>query len=175
MSDVIEVRMRRLETEIRNLQEYLQNNHISLGNGDIRHKPKSMMSISNNIKLPSKDGDVGYNLVSNHEAVIPTDDVVNVKTGVKVKLPPGYWGMITARSSAVFKHHILVLPGVIDNGYTGELMVACTALVRQRILSAGTSIAQLLVFPMVTPSIEMVSALPETERGESGFGSTGGM
>lgn len=142
---------------------------------DDKHRPKPMLSISDNIKLPSKEGDVGYNLVSNHDAVIPVDEVVNVKTGVKVKLPPGYWGLITARSSAVFKHHILVLPGVIDNGYTGELMVACTSIVKQRILSAGTSIAQLIVFPMVTPSINMVEVLPATERGESGFGSTGGV
>lgn len=174
MSD-IEARLRRLESDLRNVQEYLNNSHISLGSGDVRLKPRAMLSISNNIKLPSKEGDVGYNLISNHDAVIPTDDVVNVKTGVKVKLPIGYWGLITARSSAVFKHHILVLPGVIDNGYTGELMIACTALVRQRILSEGTSIAQLLVFPMSTPSIEIVATLPVTERGESGFGSTGGV
>lgn len=133
----------------------------------------ALLSISQNIMPPAKDGDVGYNLVSNHEAVIPTGEVVNIHTGVKVKIPDGYWGLITARSSAVFKHHILVLPGVIDNGYTGELMVACSALVKQRIIPAGTSLAQLILFPMVTPKIELVTELPKTERGESGFGSTG--
>lgn len=160
----LKYKVRCLETDIANIQSYLRK----------REHPHPMLSISDNIKLPSKEGDVGYNLVSNHDAVVQTEEVVNVRTGVKIKLPPGYWGLITARSSAVFKHHILVLPGVIDNGYTGELMIACIALTKQRILPAGTSIGQLIVFPMVTPSIEMVTELPETERGESGFGSTGG-
>jgi dUTP pyrophosphatase len=132
-----------------------------------------ILSISENIKPPAKDGVVGYNLVSTHETVIPVDDVVFVKTGVKIKLPVGYWGLITSRSSAVFKHHILVLQGVIDTGYTGELMIPCTAVSKQRILPAGTSIAQLILFPSVTPSILLVGELPITERGETGFGSTG--
>lgn len=133
----------------------------------------NMLSISTNIMPPAKEGDVGYNLISNHEAVIPMNEVVNIHTGVKVKIPAGYWGMITARSSAVFKHKILVLPGVIDNGYTGELMVACAAIEKHRIIPAGTSIAQLILFPIITPDIEIVEELPKTERGESGFGSTG--
>lgn len=132
-----------------------------------------ILSISENIKFPVKDGDVGYNLISNEEKYVPVGDVVNIHTGIKIKLPLGVWGLITARSSAVFKYHILVLPGVIDNGYTGELMVACTALVCQRHIPKGTSIAQLVLFPSITPQIQIVSELPKTERGESGFGSTG--
>lgn len=168
--DLMLERIARLEASVVELEKKAFPLLVSNGNG---HIVAPLHSISENIKPPAKIGDVGYNLVSNEQSVIPLGDVRNIRTGVKVKIPDGYWGLITARSSAVFKHHILVLPGVIDNGYTGELMVACTALVQQRILEAGTSIAQLILFPMVTPVIEIVQELPKTDRGETGFGSTG--
>lgn len=133
----------------------------------------TLLSISTNIRPPARDGDVGYNLISTEDVIIKTDEVVNVPTGVKVKLPTGYWALILARSSTIFKHHIHVFPGVIDNGYTGELFVPCIAMVKQRVIPKGSSIAQLIMFPAVTPFLEIVNKLPETERGEQGFGSTG--
>lgn len=136
-------------------------------------KADDMLTISSNIRCPSKIGDVGYNLVASEDMVIRNGEISFVKTGVKVKLPDGYWGLITARSSAVFKLAVLVLPGVIDTGYVGELMVACTAINKQHILKKGESIAQLILFPSVTPELQLVEVLPSTERGETGFGSTG--
>jgi len=131
-----------------------------------------ILSISHNIHFPKKKGDVGYDLVSNDQYTIRTTEVCIVKTGVKLKLPDGVWGMIVARSSAIFTHQVHVMGGIIDNGYTGELTVPCIAVNKQIIITKGTCLGQLVLFSAVTPEIEIVTKLPETERGESGFGST---
>lgn len=136
-------------------------------------KEQPILTISENIHLPAKSGDVGYNLTSNHDAVVRTDEVSFIRTGVKIKLPDGYWAMLTSRSSAVFKHQIHVFNGIIDNGYVGELIVSCVAIAKQRVIPAGSSIAQLILFPICTPPLQLVESLPETDRGENGFGSTG--
>lgn len=132
----------------------------------------NLLTISDNIKLPIKEGDVGYNLHSSEDAVIKKGEVCYIHTGIKVKIPEGLWAMLTARSSAVFKFGIHVLSGIIDNGFTGELIVPATAVDKQIIIPKGTAIAQLIFFNSICPNIELVEMLPTTERGETGFGST---
>lgn len=133
----------------------------------------SIKTISRHIHAPAKPGDVGYNLLAVEDVWIRKGEVSIIHTGVKVKLPDGFWAIITARSSAVFKHKLLVFSGIIDNGYTGELMVTATAIEHQVQIKCGESIGQLILFPIVTPQLELVQELPQTERGENGFGSTG--
>lgn len=133
----------------------------------------NLFTTSNNISPPSHTGDVGYNLSSSEDTVIRLNEVSLVKTGVNIKLPKDTWAMLVGRSSTWTRRGILVVPGIIDNGYTGEIIIQCMAVNGQVILPAGTSIAQLIMFPMVTPEIEVVDMLPETDRGDKGFGSTG--
>lgn len=126
---------------------------------------------------PAKAGDVGYDLPSAREVVLParSERPVYVHTGFAIKAPDGTWSLITARSSTV-RRGIMVPNGIIDNGYTGELLVPCVNLTGEDIvIKAGERIAQLILFPMVTPKLTMVQELPSTERGASGFGSTGAM
>ncbi len=134
---------------------------------------QNLRTISDNIHLPKKEGDVGYNLVANEDTWIKKDEVSFIKTGVKVKLPDGYWAILTARSSAVFRRKVLILSGIIDNGFVGELIIPAIALERQQLVIKGESVAQLILFPMVTPHLELVTELPQTDRGENGFGHTG--
>lgn len=131
-----------------------------------------ILTTSENIKFPSKPGDVGYNLFTSEDSWVKTEEVSYLKTDVRVKLPDGYYAIIKPRSSAS-KIGIHVNEGTIDNGYTGELLVGCIAMVKQTRIPKGTSIAQLILYPMITPLLQVVVELPKTDRGETGFGSTG--
>lgn len=142
-----------------------------------RHLPRPtepMQVISENLKPPAKQGDIGYNLVCDEDAIIRPGQIRYIKTSAKVKLPANTWGLIAPRSSAAAKHGLHVIPGFIDNGYTGELLVGTCSLTNQTVtIRKGMSIAQLVLMPMVVVKIDVVDVLPVTDRGEAGFGSTG--
>ena len=67
-----------------------------------------------------------------------------------------------------------VVNGVIDNGYTGELFACCWNRTGKDIkVEKGTRLAQFVLLPMFVPGIKEVDALPQTQRGDTGFGSSG--
>lgn len=94
-------------------------------------------------------------------------------TGVHVEIPKGYVGMIKSKSGLNVKHG-LTAEGVIDCGYTGSIVVKLynhsDSYYR---FNKGDKIAQLVIMPIITPDLELVDSLEETERGDGGFGSTG--
>ena len=72
------------------------------------------------------------------------------------------------------KRGLKTMGGVIDAGYRGEVVVIAKNLSEETIsFSAGEKVAQILIQPVEHPEIEEVIELPESERGEGGFGSTG--
>lgn len=97
-----------------------------------------------------------------------------INTGVHIAFDPGTYGKIESRSGLNVKHHVVSCGGVIDEGYTGSIKVKLynfgTEAYRVR---KGDKIAQLVIMPYLTPEIEVVDHLDETERGSAGFGSTG--
>ena len=125
---------------------------------------------------PTKEGDVGFDLYTIEDVVIPAKNEfpVDIRTGVRVKLPKGVWALITNRSSTPRKLGIEIVNGVIDNGYTGELFSCCYNRTGKDItILRGTRLAQFLIFNSNTPTTIEVEELPDTERGETGFGSSG--
>ena len=95
-------------------------------------------------------------------------------TGVHIELPPGYYGKIESKSGLNVKHNVVSCGGVIDEGYTGSIVVKLYNFgdtIYQ--VHRGDKIAQLVIMPYAAPDLEVVDSLEETERGESGFGSTG--
>jgi dUTP pyrophosphatase len=70
---------------------------------------------------------------------------------------------------------VLNAPGVIDEGYRGEVAVVLINMGRERPFSVrrGDRIAQLVICHVRTVEIEVVESLPEADRGEAGFGDTG--
>lgn len=99
-----------------------------------------------------------------------------VPTGLSIALPPGFEAQVRARSGLAYRHGIGVLnaPGTIDADYRGEVQVLLINLGAEDVMiERGIRIAQLVVAPMTRVRLRLVAALPDTQRGPGGFGSTG--
>lgn len=96
-----------------------------------------------------------------------------VYTGVHIELPPHTVGMLKSKSGLNVKHHI-VSEGVIDEGYTGEIVVKLYNHGDDNVrLARGSKITQLVVLPVEYPEFELVDEISGGERGDNGFGSSG--
>jgi len=99
-----------------------------------------------------------------------------VPTGLALALPPGFEAQVRPRSGLAVKHGIGVLnaPGTIDADYRGEVQVLLINLGDLPVtIERGMRIAQLVIAPVTRAQVKVVAALPETRRGDGGFGSTG--
>jgi dUTP pyrophosphatase len=125
----------------------------------------------------SHPGDAGADLSSSQELVLLPGQRAVVGTGVSIALPRGYVAFIVPRSGLAAKHGITVLnsPGTVDAGYRGEILVTLlnTDTENEFPINVGDRIAQMIVMPVSQARFTLVDKLPESERGDSGFGSTG--
>lgn len=140
----------------------------------------------------AKPGDVGFDLpvlvhgvkfIKGYEGKqsegewfdIPPGSTAEIPTGIRVKVPDDSWGNIRARSSTGFKMGLIVLEGVIDAGYTGPLYALTHNPTHEAVrIHQGMRLAQLVLIPTYKlKSIMRVDKLPETQRGGTGFGSSG--
>ena len=130
-------------------------------------------------KLPKaqQPGDAGLDLCSAVDVVVEPGERVMIPTGVAVAIPEGHAGLVLPRSGLASKRGLTMAnsPGLIDAGYRGEVICAAVNLDREQPVKilVGDRIAQLVIveLPRVEPT--WVDELPETTRGEGGFGSTG--
>jgi dUTP pyrophosphatase len=130
----------------------------------------------------AKIGDAGIDLTARHFISLAKfgdpegHDKYLMPTGIAVKIPEGHFGLIVPRSSSAKLGIMLANTcGIIDSGYTGELLVFIRNMTGYPLpLERGSRIAQLIVLPYFSvPKFELVEKLPETDRGSGGFGSTG--
>jgi dUTP pyrophosphatase len=99
-----------------------------------------------------------------------------IPTGVHIGIPEGYEAEIRPRSGLAYKFGITLLnaPGTIDSDYRGEVKVLLINLGDSPFtVQKGDRIAQIVFKSVIQASWEMVEKLPESSRGEGGFGSTG--
>lgn len=99
-----------------------------------------------------------------------------VPTGLAMKIPDGYVGLVYARSGLASKRGLAPanMVGVIDSDYRGEIMVALRNYSNQpQRIEKNERIAQIVFTPYLTGSFQLVDSLDETKRGAGGFGSTG--
>ena len=92
-------------------------------------------------------------------------------------IPEGYEIQVRPRSGLALKHGITVpnTPGTIDSDYRGELKVILINHGTEPFaIARGDRVAQLVLAPVVQAAWDEVEELDATERGEGGFGSTGG-
>ena len=135
-------------------------------------------ALSETAQGPAKayDDDAGFDLFVDEDTTIEPSTFVDVPLGVAVKLPEGTWGLLTGRSSTLRKHGLMVAQGVIDCGYTGPLFAGVWNMTDQPVLvTRGMRLVQYILMPnrSIGVSIQQVDQLPKTERGASGFGSSG--
>lgn len=121
--------------------------------------------------------DAGYDIWgmiydNNRWLKIEANEVIKIETGISLKIPKGCVGIIKERSSLGSKG-LAVRAGVIDCSYTGEILVCIQNLTNSvTLLDLNKAIAQLIIVKYETVDLEFVDELPNTDRGDQGFGST---
>lgn len=130
--------------------------------------------------LPTRayHGDAGLDLCALDAVTLAPGERAAVPTGIAVEIPAGQAGLVLPRSGLAARHGVALVnaPGLIDAGYRGELRVLLLNTDREAPveIGAGDRIAQLLLVRIETPEVVEVDALAVSERGEGGFGSSGG-
>ena len=138
------------------------------------------VSLNPDFKLPSYEskGAAGMDL----SAVIDTEVVLKplerslIPTGIAISLPKDLEAQIRPRSGLAIKHGITLLntPGTIDSDYRGEIKVILVNLSNDNYtIKPNDRIAQVVFSQFVSGEFDIVENLDETDRGDSGFGSTG--
>lgn len=120
--------------------------------------------------------DAGYDLAATADKTLAPGYRALIPTGLRINLPAGTVGYVCPRSGLAAKHGITVLnaPGVVDPGYTGEILVNLINLDEYPyMILEGDKIAQLIIHKTVDVDWQHVTEFEETQRGHNGHGSTG--
>lgn len=122
------------------------------------------------------DGDAGVDLTSVEELTLGAGERALVATGIAVAIPQGYGGFVQPRSGLAAKYGITLTnaPGLIDSNYRGEIKVIIQNTGDAEFaVKTGDRIAQLVIMPVERAEFTPVEQLPDSNRGEGGFGSSG--
>lgn len=123
--------------------------------------------------------DAGADLAASEDLTLAPGERALVGTGIAIALPSGYAAFIHPRSGLALRHGLSVVntPGTIDAGYRGEIKVCLINTdPRETIhLKRGDLIAQMVIQRVYQARFEIAEQLPSSDRGEGGYGSTGGI
>lgn len=125
---------------------------------------------------PAHPDDAAIDLQTRVTVTLGPGERAVVPTGLAVAIPPGYAGLVLARSGHAARQGVGVVngPGLIDPGYRGEISVILINHGAEPVVFArGDRIAQLAVVPVAAVNWVESAELDDTPRGASGFGSTG--
>ena len=142
--------------------------------------PLQFLANAKSIKIPkyATSGSAGFDLAAAIEKDLYLEPAKRclVPCGICIALPNGYEGQVRPRSGLALRHGISILnsPGTIDSDYRGEISVLLINHSNDNfVIKPGHRIAQLIIAPITRAEFSVVKLLPESSRGESGFGSTG--
>lgn len=122
------------------------------------------------------DGDAGFDLCANEHVLLEAGTHALIRTGVAIALPKGTVGLVSPRSGLAARNGVTVLnaPGIVDENYRGEVGVILINHGAEPFqVLPGMRIAQLVITPYLSPAVDVVDSLDDTDRGAGGFGSTG--
>jgi dUTP pyrophosphatase len=123
-------------------------------------------------------GDAGADLVTAVDVTLQPGERALVPTGIAMAVPDGYVALVHPRSGLAARHGLSIVntPGTIDAGYRGEVKVLLVNLdPREPVeLRRGDRVAQLVFQRVEQAAFAEVEVLPESVRGQGGYGSTGG-
>ena len=122
----------------------------------------------------AKHADAGFDLYARERTVLAPGVQTAVPSGIALAIPEGYVGLIWDKSGLSIKYGLKTLGGVVDAGYRGEVMIGMINLSQHEyIFEKGDKVAQMLIQKVEQAVFEEARELGETERGETGFGSSG--
>ena len=167
--------------------------------GEVTSMQMNVM-LTDGAPLPAhaKPGDAGLDLTSRRTETILPGETVMIHTGLYAEIPDGFCGLVLPRSGVASKLGLAPInsPGLIDSGYRGEILVPlhnynqAAKIVEEdfdgtmvwsveanfeaaREVKEGERIAQLVIVPHETVDCLQVNKLDDTDRGNTGFGSSG--
>lgn len=134
--------------------------------------------------------DLGYDVYSCETVTIPARGHAAIPTGIAIELRAddqsafgnvfgmgvfrGSLGALLRDRSSMAARRLVLTAGVIDAGYRGEIRVLMENLSEQeQTIRAGDKIANLIPYPVLTSSVEVVEDLADSSRKDGGFGSSG--
>lgn len=136
-----------------------------------------------NLPLPSRaHASAGYDLASTQDRVIYPGEIAVIPTGFAWEILPTVeqlhnvttFGLIRDRSGMATRTPLIVVAGVVDGDYRGEVGVALRNVGDEPYpIHVGDRIAQMILITAFTPALEEVQLLDETKRGTGAMGSTG--
>lgn len=138
--------------------------------------PIKLLSI--NAKTPtSSPGNAGYDLYAAEAAVIFPGQRALIKTDIAMGIPAGFYGRISDRSGMAYKNGATCIGKIIDSVYRGNVGVILLNTDKHDsiIVKVGDRPAQIIFHKYEEAEFEEVSELGTTERGERGYGSSGGI
>ena len=142
--------------------------------------PVSVKILAPRAKLPAYGSDAAagadlYALTDGPVTIAPGETVL-IHTGIALAVPPGYAGLVYARSGMACKRGLAPANkvGVIDADYRGEVMIYLhNHGSAPQVVEDGDRVAQLVITPYLTAQFTQADELDDTARGAGGFGSTG--
>lgn len=136
------------------------NNRVFLSTGDLKF-------------IENDSGNAGYDLRASEAANISPGERKLIKTDLKLEMPSTMFAKVESRSGLALKG-IDARGGVIDSNYRGYIGVILHNTSQNLFtVNVGDRIAQLLFLPVIHPTFQLTNRLANTNRGESGFGSSG--
>lgn len=144
--------------------------------------PMRVLPHGEGLPLPARQtaGAAGYDLRAAVPAASPLmlapGAFLAVPTGIALAVPSGFEGQVRPRSGLAARFGVTVLnsPGTVDSDYRGEIQVV---LINHGpapfTIARGDRIAQIVIAPVADTALQLAAQLEETDRGSSGFGSTG--
>jgi len=139
-----------------------------------------IVRLDRDLPLPAyaHPGDAGADLQTTVDVTLAPGERALVPTGISLALPEGFVALIHPRSGLASRHGLSIVntPGTVDAGYRGEIKVLLVNHDRLApvTLRRGDRIAQLLIQRFERARFVEVDALPDSQRGAGGYGSTGG-
>ncbi len=145
----------------------------------IRSTAVAIKRLRPDASLPAQayPGDAGFDLAACERVELAPGARAVVGTGIAVAIPPGHAGLVIPRSGLAARHGLgkVNAPGLIDEGYRGEVKVILHNTDRETsfVVEPGMRIAQLVVVELPRVELVEVDDLPPSERGDGGLGSSG--
>lgn len=127
-----------------------------------------LVQTDDGVPVPARhDGSSGYDLSCVGDVVLSAGKVTPIRTGIRVSIPDGHFGLVVPTMEMVERLGIIVLYGLYDESHRDEVIPLAVSLGQFQTILSGTVFATLVVAPHSAGGVRRVDRLPPAERGRS--------